>query len=280
MPNIYGKLDVEVSGDDFFADTRKNIPDIIHKNDIDIVLEFIDRDHVISTLKDHKSCSIDYRIMTGPRTHYVRMTIRKTVDGTHFIIGIENIDDEVKKEKQHLKALNTEKELARRDDLTGVKNKTAYNEMEKSVQEGIDSGMKGLSFALVVCDSNNLKKINDTMGHVAGDEYLRQSAMLLCDIFDHSPVFRVGGDEFAVYLHGKDYSDRVELMKQLREQVGENLRAKEGPVLASGMAEYIPGTDSTVSGIFDRADHEMYKDKQRLKNEESALLLILSSSRQ
>ena len=55
------------------------------------------------------------------------------------------IDDEVKKEKQHLKALNTEKELARRDDLTGVKNKTAYNEMEKSVQEGIDSGMKDLS---------------------------------------------------------------------------------------------------------------------------------------
>ena len=43
------------------------------------------------------------------------MTIRKTVDDTHFIIGIENIDDEVKKEKQHLRALNTEKELARRD---------------------------------------------------------------------------------------------------------------------------------------------------------------------
>ena len=54
---------------------------------------------------------------------------------SYSIIGIENIDDEVKKEKQHLRALNTEKELARRDDLTGVKNKTAYNEMETSVQE-------------------------------------------------------------------------------------------------------------------------------------------------
>ncbi|MCR5511913.1 MAG: GGDEF domain-containing protein [Lachnospiraceae bacterium] len=269
--NIYGKLDVQASGDDFFADNQKEIPNIVHKSDLEPVLEFIDRDHVISTLRDRKSCSLEYRIMAGPKVHYVRMTIRKTVDDTHFIIGIENIDDEVKKEKQHLRALNTEKELARRDNLTGVKNKTAYNEMEKSVQEGIDSGMKGLSFALVVCDSNNLKKTNDTLGHVAGDEYLRQSAMLLCDVFDHSPVFRVGGDEFAVYLHGKDYSNRVELMKQLRDQVEENLRAKEGPVLASGMAEFVRGTDSTVSGIFDRADHEMYEDKQRLKNEENAL---------
>ena len=44
------------------------------------------------------------------------MTVQKSNNGTHYIIGIEDIDDEVKKEKLHLKALNTEKELARRDE--------------------------------------------------------------------------------------------------------------------------------------------------------------------
>ena len=193
------------------------------------------------------------------------MTVQKTADETHYIIGIENIDDEIKKEKQHLKALNTEKELARRDELTGVKNKTAYTELEKSVQSNIDNGMDYLPFGLVVCDTNDLKKINDSQGHVAGDEYIKQSAKLLCNIFDHSPVFRVGGDEFVIFLRGDDYTNRVSLMKTLQDQVWENLKAKSGPVLASGMAEFTPEKDSLVTEIFDRADKAMYKNKRDLK---------------
>jgi diguanylate cyclase (GGDEF)-like protein len=266
--NIYGKLDMKKTGDDFYADSRNDIPMIVHKNDRDLVLEFLDRDHMISALKNSKERSIDYRIMAGRRTHYVRMTARKTGDGSHFIIGIENIDAEVKKEKQHLKALNTEKELARRDELTGVKNKTAYMELEKSVQSNIDNGTECLPFAIVICDANNLKRINDSEGHVAGDEYIKESAMLLCDIFDHSPVFRVGGDEFVVFLRGNDYSNRAELMKKLQDQIHKNLQSGSGPILASGIAEYTPETDSLVSEIFDRADREMYEDKQELKRKD------------
>ena len=268
--NIYGKLDMKKTGDDFFADSRNDIPMIVHKNDRDLVLEFLDRDHMISALKNSKERSIDYRIMAGRRTHYVRMTARKTGDGSHFIIGIENIDAEVKKEKQHLKALNTEKELARRDELTGVKNKTAYMELEKSVQSNIDNGTECLPFAIVICDANNLKRINDSEGHVAGDEYIKESAMFLCDIFDHSPVFRVGGDEFVVFLRGNDYSNRAELMKKLQDQIHKNLQSGSGPILASGIAEYTPETDSLVSEIFDRADREMYEDKQELKRKENS----------
>ena len=202
------------------------------------------------------------------------MTVRQTSNGTHYIIGIENIDDEIKKEKQQLKALNTEKELARRDELTGIKNKTAYNELEKSIQENIDGGMNYLPFALIVCDANDLKKINDTNGHVAGDEYLKQSAKLLCHTFVHSPVFRVGGDEFAVFLGGDDFANREKLLKSLRSQVRENLKSKSGPILASGMAEYKPESDNLVSDIFDRADKDMYNNKHELKKEESSQGLL------
>ncbi len=263
--NIYGQLEMQKSGDDFFADSQNDISNIVEESDRDLVLAFINKDHIISTLMNQKSCSIDYRVVAFEQMHYVRLTVQKTANGSHYIIGIENIDNEIKKEKQHLKALNVERDLARRDELTGVKNKIAYTELEKSVQSNINNGMDYLLFALVVCDSNNLKKINDTEGHVAGDEYIKKTAMLLCATFVHSPVFRVGGDEFVVFLRGSDFSNREKLMKSLRSQVQANLKSGSGPILASGMAEFIPGSDTLVSEIFDRADKEMYKNKQKLK---------------
>lgn len=267
--NIYGEIDVQKSGDDFFAEAKNDISNIVHKNDRDDVLNFVNRDHILKTLEDKKNCSFDYRIVAFKKTHYVRMTVQKTADGTHFIIGIENIDDEVKKEKQHLKALNTEKELARRDELTGIKNKTAYTELEKSVQTNIDNGMDYLPFGLVVCDANDLKKINDTKGHAVGDDYIRKSAKLLCDTFVHSPVFRIGGDEFVVFIRGDDYSNREKLIKELHEQVQKNLQSGKGPVVACGMAEYTPEKDSLVSEVFDRADKAMYKIKKELKKKKT-----------
>ena len=262
---------MQKTGDDFYAESRKDIPMIVHKNDCDHVFKFLNRDHIINTLKDRKSCSIDYRIMEDRKTHYVRMTVRKTGDDTHYIIGIENIDAEVKKEKQHQKALNTEKKLARRDELTGIKNKTAYNELAKSVQDNIDNGMDYLPFALIVCDVNNLKKINDTLGHVAGDEYIKKSAMLLCNTFVHSPVFRIGGDEFVLFLAGDDFANREKLIISLRSQVQKNLQSKSGPIIASGMTDYNPETDTLVTEVFNRADKEMYKNKRELKKEENQL---------
>ena len=263
--NIYGQLEINKSGEDFYSEALSNIPQIVHKQDRDQIEEFLKKDDMISKMENRKGCSINYRIMVSGKSQYARMSVRKSSDGTHFIIAVENVNNEIQKEKRHLKELNTEKELARRDELTGVKNKTAYKELEASVQGNIDNGLDYLNFALVVCDTNDLKRINDTLGHAAGDEYIRASAKLLCDIFVHSPVFRVGGDEFVIFLRGNDYSIRFELMEKLRNCVLENKQAGEGVILASGMAEYLPGNDTLLSDIFDRADKEMYEDKQKLK---------------
>ena len=147
----------------------------------------------------------------------------------------------------------------------GTVKEITYKELEESVQSNIDSGMDYLPFALIVCDANNLKEINDTQGHVAGDEYIKESAKLLCNIFKHSPVFRIGGDEFVVFLRGDDYDRKQELMDKLRNQVLENKESGVGAVLASGIAEYDPENDSLVSEILDRADRAMYENKQKLK---------------
>ena len=263
--NIFGQMEINRSGDDFFNDSLIKLPQVVHRQDCSQVSDFINKDNMISRLETHKDYSIDYRIISSGKSRYTRINARKSSDGTHFIISVEDIDAEVQREKQQLRALKTEKELARRDELTGVKNKTAYMELEKSVQGNIDNGMDYLTFALVVCDTNNLKLINDTQGHAAGDEYIRESARLLCDIFVHSPVFRVGGDEFVVFLRGNDYLSRHELLDKLRGQILENKRLGAGVILASGMSEYKPESDSFVSDIFERADKEMYDDKQKLK---------------
>lgn len=265
--NIYGQLEVGNSGEDFFAESIATLPQIVHKQDCDVVEEFLNKDRLITALEQRKAVSIDYRIVVAGRSRYVRMTVNRTGDGTHFIVGVENVDAEVKKEKQHIKELNTQKELARRDELTGVKNKTAYKELMVSVQGNIEGGMDYLPFAIIVCDANNLKQINDSQGHAAGDKYLKEAAQFLCDIFVHSPVFRVGGDEFVVFLRGNDYISRHELMGKLRTMSLKNQRAGSGVVLASGMSDYIPDKDSLANDVFERADKEMYENKRMLKSE-------------
>ena len=124
--NIYGQLEVGQSGDDFYGDCLKNIQYVVHERDRETVAEFIARDKMSVALAEHKDCSIDYRIIVNGKSRYTRMIARKSSDGTHYIIGVEDINDEIHREKPHLKTLKTEKELARRDELTGVKNKTAY----------------------------------------------------------------------------------------------------------------------------------------------------------
>ena len=264
--NLYGQLEINKTGEDFYKECILNVPQAIYRLDREAVMDFVNRDNMISALENHRIYSITYRILSSGRPKYTRMTVRKSSDGTHFIIGVENVDDEVRKEKQHLKELKTEKELARRDELTGVKNKTAYRELEETLQGNMDTGMDYLTFALVVCDTNNLKQVNDTHGHAAGDEYIKESVRLLCDIFVHSPVFRVGGDEFVVFLRGNDYTSRHELMEKLRNRVRENVKDGEGVIMAAGMSEYRPETDSFVSEVFERADKEMYENKQSLKS--------------
>lgn len=263
--NIYGELKVDESGDDFFVKAKENVALLIHPKDRDRILTALDRDYLFTALEGRKQFNIQYRLIIDDRVQHTRLTARKSSDGGHLIIGVENIDDEVRREREHLRALNTEKELARRDELTGTRNKTAFAEFEQSLQDNIERGIDYLPFAIAVCDLNDLKKINDTEGHKAGDEYIKSSAKLLCDVFDHSPVFRIGGDEFAIFLSGDDFASRTQLIDRIHSISVSNRDRHEGPVIAVGLAEYDPSGDSDVTEIFDRADHLMYEDKRELK---------------
>ena len=260
-----GRLDIQVEGDDFFEVSRKKVEPIIHPDDRERLFGVLDRDYLLTTMEDCKQFTLDYRLIVEGKQEYTRLSVRKSGSGEHFIIGAENIDAEVRREKAQMKALSTEKELARRDELTGTKNKTAFAELEQTVDGIIESGEGHQPFAIVVCDINDLKNTNDTEGHKAGDDLIRAAAKLLCDTFAHSPVFRIGGDEFAIFLRGEDYESREMLIGRLRVQVLQNLVSKDGPVVAVGFATFDPGRDEGVTAVFERADTRMYEDKKGLK---------------
>ena len=142
-----------------------------------------------------------------------------------------------------------------------MKNRHAYLEAEDRINEQIAEG-RAPEFAIVLLDVNDLKKVNDTAGHKAGDQFLRDACRIICDIFKHSPVFRVGGDEFAVVSQGNDYARIDELMDQMRAH-NRNARQNGGIVIACGMARY--EGDGHVASVFERADQKMYANKNELK---------------
>jgi diguanylate cyclase (GGDEF)-like protein len=112
-------------------------------------------------------------------------------------------------------------------------------------------------------DVNDLKKINDTRGHQAGDQYLCEACAVICDTFKHSPVFRIGGDEFAVISQEYDYENIEELIQTINEHNAE-ARRTGGVVVACGMSRF--DNDDCVAVVFDRADHNMYENKNALKS--------------
>ena len=189
-----------------------------------------------------------------------------------LILLLRNIRAERKlvKEEQLLKNLNRKVFV---DSLTSVRNKGAYTEYIRKLQERIDGGEQ-FDLAIGIFDCNNLKTVNDECGHDKGDIYLKNSCMLICKVFDHSPVFRIGGDEFAVFLMNDDFKNREMLEKIFEDKRIAICRdAKnnwEEVHIAYGFAEFDPKQDPTVSDAARRADKITYENKRKMKEKQWA----------
>lgn len=161
-------------------------------------------------------------------------------------------------------------DLMEQDALTHVKNRTAYDKYVRNFNNEIASGERK-EFAVGYFDLNNLKTINDKYGHEAGDAYIRNSCKLICDTFKHSPVFRIGGDEFLCIICNDDYRNKDNLLQGMRDEM-EN-REKDlirfSPAarvsIASGMAVFDKEKDTDVISVVNRADVLMYENKFKMK---------------
>ena len=161
--------------------------------------------------------------------------------------------------------------LAYRDTLTGIRNRTAYDAYCKEVDAKIATKQLR-EFGIMACNLNYLKVINENYGHDYGNTYLINCCQLICDIFCHSPVFRISGDEFIVILMGNDLRNRGELIMKLNEKMNESTTAEmswERLSIACGYS-LKDFRDTDVAMVQRRAEKEMYRIKKEMKNSRKA----------
>ena len=168
--------------------------------------------------------------------------------------------------KEHIIDLNKRVYV---DALTSVKNKGAFSAALSTLQSKMDEKDPRFTFAVGVFDCDNLKTVNDQFGHDKGDLYLKTACQLICRVFHHSPVFRIGGDEFAVILENEDYNRREELVRAFYQEAEEISASHENiweqVHVAMGLAVYDPNSDGASIDTVRRADKNMYETKRQRK---------------
>ena len=168
------------------------------------------------------------------------------------------------REKKQAKEIETTKELAYLDPLTGVKNKHAYVELEINMDHLIHDKEIG-DFSFFIFDLNDLKLINDTYGHDMGDRYIIKSVELIKKFFPGNEIYRFGGDEFVVILTGKDFEKRFDYLEKFNAHI-EKSKNSTDPIVAVGFSDFVKEKDNTLRSVFLRADERMYSRKKTLKS--------------
>ena len=256
-------LGISKQGKDFFKETHENSLRVVHPEDLELFHSRITKENVMSTIEQDGVFMLDYRLVGGALPTYVRFKAAQIIENGRpvLIVGVLDEDAQVRREQEFARNLSLAQRRAMRDSLTGVRNKHAYADEERDLNELIES-TEDPAFTIVVCDVNDLKRVNDTLGHKAGDQYIRDACTVICDAFKHSPVFRVGGDEFAIICRGYDYDHLDENAAKIEEH---NIsgRGAGGIQIAYGVARF--EADESAEVVFERADRRMYKRKAQMK---------------
>ena len=162
------------------------------------------------------------------------------------------------------------KEQQIKDELTGIRNKNGYDREVKKIRKKIENGEAVFGVALV--DLNDLKELNETHGTGKGDIAIKELCRLVCDVFVHSPVFRVGGDEFAVILTGEDYVSVKYLIESFNKEIkrrheDHSIKEWDKAYAAVGYAIYDDAIDGmSFESVYKRADRAMKDRKDYMKN--------------
>lgn len=160
--------------------------------------------------------------------------------------------------------------LATTDPLTGLNNRYIFNkEMAKEINR---ARRFNLPLSLLMADLDHFKKVNDTYGHLAGDETLRKVAALISDSVRNIDIAcRYGGEEFAVLLPMTDMEGAMMIAERLRQEV-ELLKIEFNKLtieitISIGVATY---QGESAMRFFERADQAAYRSKIEGRNKVSA----------
>ena len=163
------------------------------------------------------------------------------------------------------KRLMTElRNLSLMDDLTGLNNRRGFFALAEQQMKLASRERSGV--LVILADLDDMKKINDTLGHENGDLALRDTADILKETFRGSDVIaRIGGDEFAVCIVEEERSGDDIIMGRLQKNLDQYNNAEKRPFMLSlslGFARCDRGTSCSIDEMLSRADKLMYEHKK------------------
>lgn len=173
---------------------------------------------------------------------------------------------------QELEEANSELEKKNTlDELTGLFNRRFYD--QKILAEYRRSKRNLTPLSLIIIDIDHFKVVNDTYGHLAGDQCLVWLSMHLKQSLKRSSdmAFRYGGEEFCVILPDTDEKGAIALAEALRKniehQVCTNKDTEIPLTISSGIFTYVQQSDVEPEQIFSRADKALYEAKHNGRNQ-------------
>jgi diguanylate cyclase (GGDEF)-like protein len=156
--------------------------------------------------------------------------------------------------------------MAVTDELTGVYNRRGFEWVAERLLRHLCRERRGA--VLLYVDVDNLKCVNDTLGHAAGDRLLTATAGVLRMACGESVIIgRMGGDEFALLGRHSDAADHDLLRKRIRHAIAECNGAGHVPPLSMsiGVTDFDPQRPVSVLALMERADRAMYAEKYAAK---------------
>lgn len=175
---------------------------------------------------------------------------------THFVAIKEDVTERKRMEERIWRQANY-------DALTDLPNRRLF--FDRLEQVLLRARRDGTEFALMYLDLDRFKPINDTLGHEAGDQLLRQSAQRIRDCLRESDTAaRIGGDEFTVLLPGADDAGAEEVARKLRQRMAEPFRVAGEEVsvgISVGVVRY-PRDGESSDLLLKHADAAMYAAKR------------------
>ena len=236
---------------------NQRIKQQVMPDQLDDFLKFTDIKTVRSRLAGRKLISADFIDVIGGWFRAQYITVDATLDGIPNIViyTTRNVDDEKRREEHLIR-------LSLTDELTRLYNRRCYEEdLEEVRASGIDD-----DFVLFSIDVNGLKKVNDTLGHAAGDELIKGAAdCIALSVRNVGKVYRTGGDEFFAILRTDDPKS---ILKEIKNKASEwHGIYSDNMSMSLGYASHSDNPTASVDELEHIADAKMYEDKDRYYKE-------------